>query len=167
MTDGFVVRDHRCGQSITRLAEEMMRRISTKVLCATVVATFVCTACHADGLTKDDVRVLLEANNKTLTDAMREHAEALSKSISEGNHELMRTISDGDAALGKNLSEAIDRLGTRLPSPNPNSTSIAVPPPPPPPPPIYVHKTVRHIYIHKYVFCCRVVWEEDPCRWRW
>ena len=141
-----------------------MRRVSTKVLCASVVATFVCTACHADGLTKDDVRVLLESNNKFLTDAMREHAESLSKTISEGNHELMRTISDGDATLGKNLSEAIDRLGTRFPSPDPNPSSIAVPTPPQA---IYVHKTVRNIHVHKYVFCCRVVWEEDPCRWPW
>jgi len=32
---------------------------------------------------------------------------------------------------------------------------------------IYIHKTVRHVYEHRAVHCCRPIWEDDPCWWRW
>jgi hypothetical protein len=56
-----------------------MKRVSTKGLCATAVATFLCTACHADGLTKQQVKELLEENNQILANAMKENTEALAK----------------------------------------------------------------------------------------
>jgi hypothetical protein len=138
--------------------EDVMKRVSTKGLCATAVATFLCTACHADGLTKQQVRELLEENNQILTNAMKDNTEALAKVISADNGKLIATISDSNATLGKNLTEAIEKLGARITVSDPSQ---------PVSPQIYVHKTVRHIHVHKYVFCCRVIWYEDPCFWPW
>jgi hypothetical protein len=156
ISGGCIVRDHRCGPSITDLVEEMMRQVSTKVICGTVVATFLCTACHADGLTQDQVRDLLKENNHVLERAMRENTEALDKTITESNKALIVAISESSATLSRNLTEAIEKLGTHIPGPLPGS-----------PPPIYVHKPVRHVYVHRYVYCCRVIWEEYPCCWPW
>jgi hypothetical protein len=156
------------------LVEEMMRQVSTKVICGSVVAAFLCAACHADGLTEKQVKDLLEANNQILTGAMKENTETLGKAISENNKALINAISDSSATLSKNLTEAIEKLGTRIPTSNPNPIPIPLPTPSPnpiaiaiPSPPIYPHKQVRHVYAHKYVYCFRVIWEEDPCWWWW
>jgi hypothetical protein len=161
--------------------EEMMRQVSIKVICGTVVATFLCTACHADGLTPDQVRELLLENNHHLVramekntesldrtmrentesldrtmrentillhKAMKENTEFLDKTISEGTNRIVAAISENS----KNLTEAIDRLGTHYQGQLPEPSA-----------PIIVRKTVRHVYVHRYVPCCRVIWEEYPC----
>lgn len=166
-----------------------MRQVNTKVICGAVIATFLCAACHADGLTKDQVRELLLENNhhlesameqntetlnrtmeqnaeslgKTMRDntgllhkTMKENTEILDRTISEGTNKIIAAIAENNAILSKNLTEAIDKLGTHLPGPLPEA-----------PAPIYVHKTVRHVYVHKYIPCCRVIWEEYPCCWPW
>jgi len=138
------------------LVEETMRQVTTKVICGTAVAASLCSACHADGLTQDQVRELLRENNHFLERAMRENTEALDKTILEGNNAIIVAIRESSATLSKNLTEAIEKLDTHIPGPGPD---------PGPPPPIYVNKTVRHVHIHKYVYCCRVIWEEYPCCW--
>ena len=153
-----------------------MRQVTTKVICGSVFAAFLCAACHADGLTEKQVKELLEANNQILTGAMKENTDTLGKAISENNRALINVISESSASLSKNLTEAIEKLGTRMPISNPSPNPIPIPLPIPnpnpipipipiPTPPVYPHKQVRHIYAHKYVYCCRVIWEEDPCWW--
>jgi len=136
-----------------------MRQVSTKVICGTVFATFLCTACHADGLTKEDVRALLKDNNTSLYEAMNGNTEELKRAMKKNTESLDNTISEGTnkiiGAISEStnrLTEAIEKLGTHMPGPSPES-----------PPPIVVHKMVRHVYVHKYVHCCRVIWEEFPC----
>jgi hypothetical protein len=140
------------------LVEETMRQVSTKVMCGTFVAAFLCSACHADGLTQDQVRDLLKENNHLLEKAMKENTDALDKTISEGNKALIVAIAESSATLSKNLTDAIEKLGTHLPGLGPDPGAPAA---------IYVHKTVRHVHVHKYVYCCRVIWEEYPCCWPW
>jgi hypothetical protein len=126
-----------------------MRQVSTKVLGAMVLATFLCSACHADGLTEEQFRKLLDVNNQILIGAMKDNTDNLARV----------------------LSQAIENLGTRIVSSHPSQPPIPTPTPTPMPIPIvmpspsYSHKQVRHVYAHKYVYCCRVMWEEDPCWW--
>jgi hypothetical protein len=136
--------------------EEMMSEVTTKVICGTVIATFLCAACHADGLTQEQVRELLLENNHHLVRAMENNTETLDKTISEGTNKIIAAMAENNAILSRNLTEAIDKLGNHFPGPSSE-----------PPPPIEVHKTVRHVYVHRYVHCCRVIWEEYPCCWPW
>jgi hypothetical protein len=144
-----------------------MRRVATKALHSALIALTLCAACRADGLdkkSKEDIRELLKNNNDALV-------SALDKSIKTNNATLSKNISDAitssNVALGKTLSAAIEKLRPTSASDSTTTpVTVAVPPsiliPSAP-----IQKTVRHVYIHKYVHCCRIYWDDDPCWWRW
>jgi hypothetical protein len=109
-----------------------MRKITTPVLCLTVLASFLSAACHA--LTAEE----LEQIKQTIRGETKEINDRIS-----GLDERLRKLEERD----NGYSGYVD--GEYPPSHPVYSDGASRH--------IYIHKTVRHIHEHRSVHCCRPI----------